>query len=180
MKILCFGDSNTYGYDPRSFLGDRYSSNVRWVDRFARHTGYEVYNGGQNGRMIPARAYNLPTTDMCIVMLGTNDLLQGFSAEEVTMRMRAFLTSAVIQFNKILLITPPIMKIGAWVPNDSLVEESMKLATLYEALAKELDIDFADSGLWNIDITFDGVHFSERGHQAFFEGLISVFFTLMC
>ena len=30
MKILCFGDSNTYGYDPRSFLDDRYPADVRW------------------------------------------------------------------------------------------------------------------------------------------------------
>lgn len=174
MKILCFGDSNTYGYDPRSFLGDRYPSNVRWVDRLARHTGYEVYNGGQNGRMIPARTYNLPAADMCIIMLGTNDLLQGFTADEVTARMKVFLTSALPQFKKILLLAPPIMKIGTWVPHDSLIQESMKLAALYETLAKELGIDFADSGLWNVDLTFDGVHFSERGHQAFFEGLISV------
>ena len=24
MKILCFGDSNTYGYDPRGYFGGRY------------------------------------------------------------------------------------------------------------------------------------------------------------
>ena len=29
MKILCIGDSNTYGYDPRSYLGDRYPAEVR-------------------------------------------------------------------------------------------------------------------------------------------------------
>ena len=28
MNILCFGDSNTYGYIPNS--GKRYNSNVRW------------------------------------------------------------------------------------------------------------------------------------------------------
>ena len=30
MKVICFGDSNTYGYDPRSFLGDRYGPTDRW------------------------------------------------------------------------------------------------------------------------------------------------------
>ena len=35
MKLLCFGDSNTYGYDPRSYLGDRYPSSIRWVDKLA-------------------------------------------------------------------------------------------------------------------------------------------------
>ena len=30
MRLLCFGDSNTYGYDPRSYLGGRYGETVRW------------------------------------------------------------------------------------------------------------------------------------------------------
>ena len=29
-RILCFGDSNTYGYDPR---GGRYDENTRWTKR---------------------------------------------------------------------------------------------------------------------------------------------------
>ena len=32
MRILCFGDSNTYGYHPRGFFGDRYGPEDRWVD----------------------------------------------------------------------------------------------------------------------------------------------------
>ena len=26
MKVICFGDSNTYGYDPRGYLGGRYEA----------------------------------------------------------------------------------------------------------------------------------------------------------
>ena len=29
MKVLCFGDSNTWGYDPRSPLGGRYGPDSR-------------------------------------------------------------------------------------------------------------------------------------------------------
>ena len=29
MKVICFGDSNTYGYDPHSLLGDRYDADSR-------------------------------------------------------------------------------------------------------------------------------------------------------
>ena len=32
MNVICFGDSNTYGYDPRSYLGGRYAADSRWVD----------------------------------------------------------------------------------------------------------------------------------------------------
>ena len=31
MTILCYGDSNTYGFDPRSWLGERYPADVRWT-----------------------------------------------------------------------------------------------------------------------------------------------------
>lgn len=34
-EILCYGDSNTYGYDPREPLGGRYPTAVRWTGRLA-------------------------------------------------------------------------------------------------------------------------------------------------
>ena len=40
MKVICFGDSNTYGYDPRSFLGGRYEADCRWADILAAKTGW--------------------------------------------------------------------------------------------------------------------------------------------
>ena len=53
MKLICLGDSNTYGYDPRSWLGGRYPADSRWVDILAAKTDWEVLNLGQNGREIP-------------------------------------------------------------------------------------------------------------------------------
>ena len=41
MRILCYGDSDTYGHDPRSPLGKPYPPDVRWTDRLARATGWE-------------------------------------------------------------------------------------------------------------------------------------------
>ena len=35
MDIICFGDSNTYGYDPRGYFGGRYDADCRWVDILA-------------------------------------------------------------------------------------------------------------------------------------------------
>jgi len=43
-RILCFGDSNTYGYDPRSFFGDRYDAQNRWTDLLSVATGRAVFN----------------------------------------------------------------------------------------------------------------------------------------
>ena len=45
MKVLCYRDSNTYGYDPRGFFGDRYPAECRWVDILARKLNWEVQPG---------------------------------------------------------------------------------------------------------------------------------------
>ena len=82
MKIICFGDSNTYGYDPQGYFGGRYGADSRWVDILTTEIGWAVYNMGQNGREIPATAPDFPAdTDLLIVMLGTNDLLRSRSPE---------------------------------------------------------------------------------------------------
>lgn len=36
MTLLCYGDSNTYGFDPRSYFGGRYPAEVRWTHRLAQ------------------------------------------------------------------------------------------------------------------------------------------------
>ena len=56
MKLWCFGDSNTYGYDPCGFFGGRYAA--PWPELLAGKTGFQVINDGKNGRMIPERDYD--------------------------------------------------------------------------------------------------------------------------
>ena len=40
MNVICFGDSNTYGYDPHGYFGGRYDADSRWVDILAGETGW--------------------------------------------------------------------------------------------------------------------------------------------
>ena len=105
MKVICFGDSNTYGYDPRGYFGGRYDADSRWVDILAAETGWTACNMGENGREIPSAAPAFPAdTDLLIVMLGTNDLLQGRSPEQAAERLEQFLTAVPLDRSKILLI----------------------------------------------------------------------------
>ena len=180
MRILCFGDSNTYGYDPRGFFGDRYSAGDRWADLLAARTGHECIQAGTNGREIPRSPYALrmlteyAPVDIFLVMLGTNDLLQGATAKDAAARMESFLGSLLPHCHQLLLICPPPMKRGAWVPTDALVTESIRLAEEYSLLAEKLNIPFADTRNWNIELAFDGVHFTEEGHHAFADCLITL------
>ena len=173
MNVICFGDSNTYGYDPRSYLGGRYDPDSRWVDILAMETGWSISNMGQNGREIPSAALAFPAdTDLLIVMLGTNDLLQGRSPEQAAVSLKRFLSGISLDRSKILLIAPPPMTRGAWVPGQQLMDTSHTFARLCQALAKQLGIRFADAGKWDILLAYDGVHFTEQGHKAFADGLL--------
>ena len=173
MKVICFGDSNTYGYDPRGYLGGRYAVDSRWVNILAAETGWTVCNMGQNGREIPSTAPAFSAdTDLLIVMLGTNDLLQGRSPEQATERLERFLAAVPLDRNKILLIAPPPVTLGAWVPSAQLTDDSRTFARLCRSMAEQLGIRFADAGKWNISLAYDGVHFTEQGHKAFAAGLL--------
>lgn len=173
MNVICFGDSNTYGYDPRGYFGGRYDADCRWVDILAGETGWDISNMGQNGREIPAAAPAFPAdTDLLIVMLGTNDLLQGRSPEQAAEQLERFLVRISLDRNKILLVAPPPMAMGEWVPSPQLIEDSRTFAQLCRALAERLSIRFADAGKWDIPLAYDGVHFTEQGHKAFAAGLL--------
>ena len=168
MNIICFGDSNTYGYDPRGYFGGRYDADSRWVDILAAESGWTVYNMGQNGREIPPAAPTFPAdTNLLIVMLGTNDLLQGCSPEQAAEKLERFLVVIPLDRNKILLIAPPPVTLGSWVPSVKLIEDSHIFARLCQTLAERLGIRFADAGRWDIPLAYDGVHFTEQGHSSF-------------
>lgn len=102
-RIFCYGDSNTYGYDPRSYLGGRYPKSVRWT-ALLETDGWSILNDGQNGRCIPQREWEIAAVgqkihrskaEIVITMLGSNDLLQrpDLGAKVCTKRMKDFLVA---------------------------------------------------------------------------------------
>lgn len=189
-KIICFGDSNTYGYDIRSFLGGRFPKESRWTGILDKSSDFEVINYGENGREIPSSQEDLKRFDrilkleapfdLLIVMLGTNDLLNIFhpDMEKILYRMAAFLYHVLEQPDinqdpsKILLIAPPptrLERIDASAAGFDRISKEFSAA--YRKLASTLGIHFADAGKWNIELGADGVHFTETGHRSFAENL---------
>jgi len=89
--IVCFGDSNTWGYVPGSD-GERFPREVRWPSRLAASLGdeYEVIPEGLSGRtatferpdsegrnglpyLLPCLHSHAPV-DLVVIFLGTNDV----------------------------------------------------------------------------------------------------------
>lgn len=190
-KIICYGDSNTYGYDPQGYPELRFAEDIRWIDYVAEQLAgkfSKVVNLGQNGREVPdnqwERAKDVAVDiagqtqegDLVIVMLGGNDLLLGnLSAKETTAKMRVLLQymKEHLEKRKILLAAPIVMKEGYWVPGDHYIEKSKVLVDLYEKLAGEMEVDFVDPNQWNIGVADDGVHFTAEGSGTFGENMTS-------
>ena len=132
ITVLCYGDSNTYGYNPVNGL--RYPKDVRWPGVLQKllGDGYAVIEEGCNGRTTvfedveePWKAgvgYLRPCLnthkpiDFVIMMLGSNDLKRMFhaSAQEIADGAEA-LVKIIKQFTKekqgfvpkVILVSPP-------------------------------------------------------------------------
>lgn len=180
--LFCFGDSNTYGYNPSSCPGGRYPPEVRWTGR-PELAGWQVVNLGLSGRGIPWRKWELTRAadqlsrsgpgDVIVILLGTNDLLHGCTAEEAERRMASFLEVLAPLAGTPLLTAPPPMAAGPWSTPAS-VAQSQRLADRYADLARRLGVPFADSGGWGVELSRDGVHFTPEGHRSFARGLAAV------
>jgi lysophospholipase L1-like esterase len=135
-RILCYGDSNTWGWDPKT--AGRYPSNVRWpgVMAAALGPGFEILEEGLNGRttvfddptndgrngrpyLVPCLESHRPL-DLVIVFLGVNDLKARFGLSPVDIADGASVLVKIIQASDagpvteggmppppVLLIAPP-------------------------------------------------------------------------
>ena len=184
-KIIFYGDSNTYGYDPAEMVTARYPSDVRWTDLTASRLAdeWEVIPQGMNGRRLPEREYDfmrikemaasLAERDIFAVMLGTNDLIltQRVDARPALARMEHFLTvlTGLLSPGQILVIAP--VRIGTEISGDPQHrlwwEESGRLNEGYKVLAEKYGVLFCDAATWQIPLAFDLVHFTEEGSRRF-------------
>lgn len=168
MKVICYGDSNTFGYNPCARCGEMYDR--RWTDILAEKTGWQIINEGVNGREVPREPVVISKEiDLCLVMLGTNDLLQLDTPDAAAERMEVFLSG--VEHQKLVLIAPPPMIPGEWVQDDELIEDSHRLVQLYKELSERLNIRFCNAGDWHVPLAYDGVHFTMEGQEIFAEAL---------
>lgn len=111
ISVLCYGDSNTYGYDP--YTSGRYPYEKRWTTILGELLGdrYEVISEGLNGRTTahdrPGAAWKNGVSsftaclgthkpvDYLIIMLGTNDCNDslGLSAEQIAAGMETLVST---------------------------------------------------------------------------------------
>jgi lysophospholipase L1-like esterase len=131
--ILCYGDSNTWGFNPDG--SGRYPKHIRWTSVLQKELGdkYDVIPEGLNGRTTVwddpvkgeyrnGKKYLLPCLhthkpiDLVILFLGSNDLKYRFSANsnEIAQSVETLVniikkseTGSNMESPQILVIIPP-------------------------------------------------------------------------
>jgi len=200
-EILCYGDSNTWGYNP--VTQDRYDRNERWtgVLQDALGSEYHVIEEGLNGRTTvwddPIEGYKNGKTqltpclethkplDLVIIMLGTNDLKKRFSASAYDIARGAGVLVDIVNKSgcgrmgkppKALLIAPaPLGKLTDFAETfEGGAEKSKKLPQHYKSIAQEYGCRFFDASTTIRSSDVDGVHLGKEAHRNLGEAVAEI------
>ncbi len=190
--VLCYGDSNTWGFNP--VTQDRFPITERWTGVLAHElgAGYRVIEEGLNGRTTlwddpieewrNGKTYLLPCLwshkpiDLVTLMLGTNDLKERFSVSaydiaagagiivDLTLRSGAGPNGGSPQ---VLFMAPPVvarLTDYAEMFQDAQAK-SRKFAEHYQRVAKKYGCHFLDTAQIITSSDLDGIHFEMGEHR---------------
>lgn len=190
--VLCYGDSNTWGYNPST--GGRYPRDVRWpgVLRKELGDGYLVIEEGLNGRttvwddpiegykngktfLVPCLETHKPL-DLVIILLGTNDLKMRFSVSAYDIANGAGVLVQIAQKSEtgrgggapqvLLLAPPPVAKLTGFAEMfEGAEHKSERFAEHYARVAEERGCAFLDTGQVIVSSDLDGIHLEAIDHE---------------
>lgn len=192
VRILCFGDSNTFGYKPDR--SGRFDENTRWTGRIQNKLGdnYRIIEEGLCGRttvfedeikanrrgieLIAPLVESHNPLDVLIVMLGTNDckIRYGATASVIVKGMEQVIELAKSKASdnmKVLIVSPILLGEGVgeegYDPKfDKRSEEvCSQLAAEYERLAKENAYYYLDAARYATASSIDREHLDATGHE---------------
>ena len=195
-RIVCFGDSNTWGYNAAT--GGRFDDDARWTSVLSKELGneYSVVEEGLNGRTTVFEdplneglcgikhlftiLMSQSPLDLLIIMLGTNDTKQRFSAtpqnisDGVDRLIKKAVMSSVWRTEPRILIIAPIV-IGekcytshvAGGMGAGCAEKSRELPRLMMQCAKLNNCEFMDCNDYVKANEIDYMHIDEESLAVF-------------
>lgn len=196
-KILCYGDSNTFGFIPETC--GRYNKSQRWSGILSEilKQNYQIIEEGMNnrtgffknpeglkqsgGEYLSVYLQNHKDIDICILSLGTNDVQIFYTIDEnIAKTGLKKLISSIKEANQNtqIIIIPPV-KI-----NDNILhsgfslmfnEESIKKIDMifpcFEQTAKDKNCLYFDFNTIVQPSKTDGLHYTEEAHKIIAEKL---------
>lgn len=188
-KILCFGDSNTYGFNPKD--GSRYNKNIRWtalLQNTLKDT-YKITEAGCNNRTAfsdnPAGLnftgykilpdYLKENFDIIIIQIGINDLQKSYNAslDSFEQGMEKFfnLANQNAPSSKIIILAPCVIKDNIFNSyfnlffDEKSIEKSKQISPVYEKIAKENKYQLIDLNKFTETSNIDGLHYTPEQHK---------------
>ncbi|MFS0864311.1 SGNH/GDSL hydrolase family protein [Fredinandcohnia sp. 179-A 10B2 NHS] len=194
-RIVCFGDSNTWGYDVENQT--RFSEEVRWPCLLQKKLGgdYQVIEEGLSGRTsvvddplfegLNAFTYLHPCLmshsplDLVIIMLGTNDTKERFALTAYNIAQgiarladKASKTPAGANggYPKVLILAPPPIKKGYYntdvrYPMGDHCDKKSEEFPQFLESLLDKEIEFLNLGSHVSMNNIDFMHLDEVGHR---------------
>jgi len=190
--VLCFGDSNTWGFDPAT--GARFPREVRWPGRLQASLGehWHVVEEGLNGRtatldspVAPGKnglTYLEPCLDShapldaVLIAVGTNDLAERYGLTATDVARAAARLASIVSRSEVgvagrpplpILVCPPRVGETNWGEDwAGAPAKSALLPERFQAVAEEGGFDLIDLGEVTRFCDLDGIHLDAAGHAA--------------
>lgn len=186
-NVLCFGDSNTWGYNPIKG-GERHLYKDRWTTHLQSYLGedYLIIPEGLNGRTtvwddpvkgeVNGKKYLKPCLeshkpiDLVIIMLGTNDLKAKFNLPSVDIAAGVGVLIDIVKDSKcgpdnkapelLILIPPEVRKLSNFkeVFGDC-HKKSKEFPRVYGEMATVKGVNYIDIGQTVRFSDADGIHY---------------------
>lgn len=187
-KVLCFGDSNTFGFCPKD--GSRYPVNVRWTGILSSElkNDFEIIEAGANNRCAFSnnpcdkmligtyiiQEYIKLKPDVVILAVGINDVQKIYDNGEDKIYQGIKKLVKLIKDNNvsnIVLIAPSMLK--QQVLNSAFsslfdmksIKKSELIPKIYEKVSKEENLYFIDLNKIAQTSDIDGLHYSKESHR---------------
>jgi len=190
--VLCYGDSNTWGYEPAT--GNRFPEDMRWPGVLARElgSGFQVIEEALNGRTTVrddpveeyknGKSYLRPCleshtpVDLVILALGINDLKARFLATASDAADGAGVLVKIVQQSgsgpegdspAVLLVAPPpvglLTELALMFAGAE--EKSKKFSRQYHRVAQKYGCELLDAGEVVRPSDRDGIHLEAEEHR---------------
>lgn len=189
-KILCYGDSNTYGFIPKTC--GRYEKNERWTGILSELLpDFEIIEEGLNNRMgfvkspeglkycgseyLSVYLQNHKDLDICIIALGTNDAQFFYNLDKNTVEngLKILVNSVrEVNENTKIIVVPPV-KItknilnGIFVMQFDLksVERIQNVFPVFQEFADKNGCLYFDFNEFVTPSEDDGIHYTKDSHK---------------
>lgn len=189
-KILCFGDSNTFGYNPKD--SSRFDKDTRWSGILQNLVGSDVciIEAGANNRtafcdntagvkftgykILPVYLEKNPDIDLVILAIGINDLQIAY---EISLKDFPKKLAEMVDFIKektdaqVLIAAPSVITGNILKSHFSLmfdkssIEKSLYLSDIYKKASEETASYFIDLNETAKVSVIDGLHYEPEEHR---------------